>query len=189
MWLVAEGRTGETMGVGDTVEGAYLARAAKPCCSSGWRRGGRLSVLHSRRVIRLCVSAQPQFFAAASLLCGSEQGFQQRWHPYLRRPNRSRSDHDHVCQKSLSLGKESGCSVEKCDVLSWPLWMMKGSQSHCYFSNGDRCRPLMCLILKWEGTRDHTCEGRAEGESQQAGPLTHVVAMRYTRVADIDAWT
>lgn len=48
----------------------------------------------------------------------------------------------------------------------------------------------MCLILKWEGTRDHTCEGRAEGESLQAGPWTHVVAMKCTRVAaDIDAWT
>jgi len=49
----------------------------------------------------------------------------------------------------------------------------------------------MYLILKWEGTRDHTCEVRAEGESLQASPLTHVVAMTSTRVAaDIDdAWT
>jgi hypothetical protein len=45
----------------------------------------------------------------------------------------------------------------------------------------------MCQILKWVGTKDRTCEGRAEGERQQADSLTHVVAMRYTRVADIDA--
>lgn len=168
----------------------YLARAAKPCCSSGLRQAGRLSISHSHRVIRLSASAQPRSFAVASLLCASERGSQQRWHPYLRRLSRLRSGHDHVCQKSSSLGMESDCNVEMCDVLGWLLWMMMGSQSRCCFSNGGRCRPLMCLILKWVGTRDHTCEGRAEGESLQAGPLTHVVAMRYTRVAaDIDAWT
>lgn len=67
--------------------------------------------------------------------------------------------------------------------------MTMGSLSRCCFSNGGgKGRPLMCQILKWVGTKDRTCEVRAEGVSQQADSLTHVVAMRCTRVADIDAF-
>ena len=187
IWFVA--KYGRVRGGHREGRGAYLARAATPCCSFGWRQGERPSIWHSHRVIRLCASAQPQFFAVGSLLCGSGRGSQQRWHPCLRRQSRSRSDHERVCRRSLLLGKGSGCSVGDCDVLGLYLWRKTGSLSRYCFWNGGRCRPLMCLILKWGETRDHTCEGRAEGESQQAGPLTHVVAMRCTRVADIDAWT